>query len=330
VTATADRASSRQTAADDLDGIARRLDETGDAVADLDDAARRVATAAIEARDEVHREVLTTIVRRLKDDPRGKELLFELVDDPQLRLVLMMHGILRPDPLTLAARVIEQVRPNLQSHGGDVELVDVSDGTAYVRLQGACNGCSMAAVTLRDGVEEALVAGVPGLTSVEVVPNDPSPTLIPLSSVCVGAPGSTATEELAAAGWSDACSVTDVADGSLEALTLATGQGALDVVVVNLAGRLSAYLNACAHQGNPLDDALVDATEGTLTCPWHGFCYDAASGECLTMPGARLESLPLRVDDGRVWVRRSGTFHDEPGHDEPGHDGPGHDGRGGA
>ncbi len=315
MTATADRPTASAESAGgseaDLDALAARLDATAEAVAALDDAPRRVADDALAARDEVHRDVLTSIVRRLKDDPRGKELLFELVDDPQVRMVLMMHGILRPDPLTLAARVIEQVRPNLQSHGGDVELLDVRDQTAYVRLQGACNGCSLAAVTLRDGVEEALVAGVPGLTGVEVVPNDPSPALIPLSSIGVGAPEQ--TEDLAAAGWVAAGASADVADGSLRALSLSTDAGPLDVVVVNTGGRLAAYLNACAHQGRPLDDALVDATAGTLTCPWHGFCYDAASGECLTMPGAQLDPLPLRVQSGRVWVRGSGSFADGSG-----------------
>lgn len=317
MTATADRptTTSDATPEAELDALAARLDATAEAVAALDDPARRVADEALAARDEVHRAVLTTLVRRLKEDPHGKELLFELVDDPQVRMVLMMHGILRPDPLTLAGRVIEQVRPNLQSHGGDVELVDVRDGTAYVRLQGACNGCSMAAVTLRDGVEEALVAGVPGLTGVEVVPNDPSPTLIPLSSIGVGAPEQ--AEDLAAAGWVAACASADVADGSLRALSLTTDAGPLEVIVVNTGGGLAAYLNACAHQGRPLDDALVDATAGTLTCPWHGFCYDAGSGECLTMPGAQLEPLPLRVQSGQVWVRRSGSFGDGPAPDGP-------------
>jgi nitrite reductase/ring-hydroxylating ferredoxin subunit len=55
----------------------------------------------------------------------------------------------------------------------------------------------------------------------------------------------------------------------------------------------------------PLDKAIIDTTEGTLTCPWHGFCFDATTGECLTMPGAQLEQLPLRVEDGHVWVRAS-------------------------
>lgn len=305
MTATADDLAAPE--ADALDALAGRLDETRDAVEALAEEPRRVATEAIEALAQAHREVLTTIVRRLKDDDRGRELLFELVDDPQVRLVLMMHGIIRPDPRTLAARAIEAVRPNLQSHGGDVSLVDVSDGTAYVRLQGACNGCSMAAVTLRDGVEAALFAGVPGLRAVEVLPADPTPTLIPLSSVGLGKPGADPAG-LTAAGWVQACATADIADGALVARSLDTDLGPLEVIVVNLGGRMSAYLNACAHQGRPLDDALVDSTDGTLTCPWHGFCYDAASGECLSMPGAQLEPLPLRVEDGRVWVRRSGTF----------------------
>ena len=77
----------------------------------------------------------------------------------------------------------------------------------------------------------------------------------------------------------------------------------MDVVVVNAAGQLAAYVNECAHQGLPLDNALIDAKEGTLTCPWHGFCYDSATGECMSMPGAQLQQLPLRIEDGRVWVR---------------------------
>ncbi|MFC7655233.1 Rieske (2Fe-2S) protein [Pseudonocardia benzenivorans] len=80
------------------------------------------------------------------------------------------------------------------------------------------------------------------------------------------------------------------------------GTGA-DVIVVNVDNRISAYRNACAHEGLPLDGALLDVRAGTLTCPWHGFCYDATSGECLSAPGAQLEQLPVRVDGDRIWVR---------------------------
>lgn len=49
--------------------------------------------------------------------------------------------------------------------------------------------------------------------------------------------------------------------------------------------------------------------EGTITCPWHHFCDDSTTGECLTMPGAQLQQLPLRIEDGEVWSERSEVDH---------------------
>ena len=61
------------------------------------------------------------------------------------------------------------IRPNLQADGGDVELVDVEGGTVKVRLQGACHGCPMAAMTLQMGIERILKSKVPEVESVENV-----------------------------------------------------------------------------------------------------------------------------------------------------------------
>ena len=189
--------------------------------------------------------------------------------------------------------MLVEVRPQLQSHGGDVQLDRIADGVAYVRLEGACNGCSMSSVTLRNLVEEALVAGVPSVTAVEVLPNEPSPTLISVDSLFMG-------PDPEADGWVKAAPAADLAEGRISTLSL---RSASDVIVVNVEQRLSAYRNECAHEGLPLDNAMLDAANGTLTCPWHGFCYDAGSGECLSAPGAQLEQLPLRVDAGHVWIR---------------------------
>mgnify|MGYP000724176639 FL=1 len=41
----------------------------------------------------------------------------------------------------------------------------------------------------------------------------------------------------------------------------------------------------------------------TLTCPWHGYCFEVESGECRNAPQVQLEPYPLRVQDGRIWVR---------------------------
>jgi Fe-S cluster biogenesis protein NfuA len=66
--------------------------------------------------------------------------------------------------------VIQEIRPNLQADGGDIELVDVTaDGVVKVRLQGACHGCPGAAMTLKMGVERLLKSRIPEVKSVEKV-----------------------------------------------------------------------------------------------------------------------------------------------------------------
>ena len=68
---------------------------------------------------------------------------------------------------TDVAAVLELIRPSLQADGGDVQLVDVAeDGTVSVQLQGACDGCPMAAMTLANGIERILKERVPGVTRV--------------------------------------------------------------------------------------------------------------------------------------------------------------------
>ncbi|MDP7701200.1 NifU family protein [Mycobacterium sp. TY815] len=281
-----------------LEELAKRVDDAVAALADLEPKARAVAEELKAALEAVHRAGLVTIVRRMRDDEAARAVLFELVDDPVVHLLLSLHEIIRPDPVTHANRVLVAVRPQLQSHGGDVTLVRVEDGTAYVRLEGACNGCSMSSVTLRNLVQEALVDGVPSITAVEVLPNEPSPTLIPLEALRIGP---------ARDGWARLGPAADVPDGDITVRNLTTDSGeTADVLVVSVQHRLSAYRNECAHEAMPLDNAILDLDNGTLTCPWHGFCYDATSGECLSAPGAQLEQLPLRVDDGDVWVRVRG------------------------
>jgi Fe-S cluster biogenesis protein NfuA len=63
--------------------------------------------------------------------------------------------------------VLNKIRPMLQADGGDVELVDVQDGIVTVRLQGACGGCPMSQMTLKNGIERMLKQEVPEVVSVE-------------------------------------------------------------------------------------------------------------------------------------------------------------------
>jgi Fe-S cluster biogenesis protein NfuA len=65
--------------------------------------------------------------------------------------------------------LIEQIRPMLQADGGDVELVDVVDGVVMVKLKGACAGCPMSTMTIKNGIERYLKQRVPEVVSVEQV-----------------------------------------------------------------------------------------------------------------------------------------------------------------
>ena len=66
--------------------------------------------------------------------------------------------------------VLKEVRPSLQADGGDVELVEVTDeGIVKVELQGACAGCPMSQMTLKNGIERKLKEEIDGVKEVQSV-----------------------------------------------------------------------------------------------------------------------------------------------------------------
>ena len=67
-------------------------------------------------------------------------------------------------------QVLDKIRPTLQADGGDVELIEVTEnGIVKVRLQGACKGCPMSQITLKNGIERLLLKEIPELKAVEAV-----------------------------------------------------------------------------------------------------------------------------------------------------------------
>lgn len=65
--------------------------------------------------------------------------------------------------------VLDKLRPFLLRDGGDCELVDVEDGIVKLRLLGACGNCPSSTITLKAGIERALIEEVPGIMEVEQV-----------------------------------------------------------------------------------------------------------------------------------------------------------------
>ncbi len=100
----------------------------------------------------------------------GQTAVDQASDDELVGSLLLLHGL---HPLRREARVsraLESVRPYLQSHGGNVELVEVTEeGRLLVRLEGSCDGCPSSSATLKYAIEEAVYKAAPDIVDIDVV-----------------------------------------------------------------------------------------------------------------------------------------------------------------
>ena len=90
----------------------------------------------------------------------------EVVDVRDYRDAIPKPGLKTPEAAAVQRLLDERINPGVAAHGGHIALVDVSGGTAYIRLEGGCQGCGMADVTLKQGIEFEIKQAVPTITSV--------------------------------------------------------------------------------------------------------------------------------------------------------------------
>ncbi len=100
--------------------------------------------------------------------PEGEQLAASLPDDPLVATLLLIHDL---HPVPLEQRVqqaLDSVRPYMESHGGNVELLSLEDGVARIHLQGSCSDCSASSVTLELAIKQALEEAAPDLEGLDV------------------------------------------------------------------------------------------------------------------------------------------------------------------
>jgi Fe-S cluster biogenesis protein NfuA len=145
-----------------------------------DPAARETAMDLVQALLDVYGEGLARIVAA------GNGLVDELARDELVSHLLLLHG-LHPVPLDVRVReALDEVRPYLAAHGGDVELLGVQEGVARLRLKGSCSGCPSSALTLKHAVDEAITKAAPDVADI-VAEDDPAaaePALLQIDLVC--------------------------------------------------------------------------------------------------------------------------------------------------
>jgi Fe-S cluster biogenesis protein NfuA len=139
--------------------------------------ARATALGLVQGLLDLYGEGLARIVDHVaRSDDAG--LADALAGDEVVAHLLLLHG-LHPVPLEQRVRgALEDVRPFLGSHGGDVELVGVEDGVVRLRLQGSCSGCPSSTVTLKLAIERAIHEAAPDVR--DIVAEDAEPPLIQL------------------------------------------------------------------------------------------------------------------------------------------------------
>jgi Fe-S cluster biogenesis protein NfuA len=269
--------------------LVARVDALLGSVEALADArGREVATELAQALADLYGEGLSRLVAIVAEHDDGGAMAGAVAGDELVSHLLLLHGL---HPERLEARVrraLDEVRPYLESHGGDVELLGVDDGVVRLALQGSCSGCPSSTATLKLAIEDAIERKAPDVTGIEAagaVEPEPALALLQLGVSDALRPRTGGAE------WASAGALGDL-DGGGAALRDVEGE---PVLFVRLDGASYAYRPACPACGEAVADGAL--SEGTLQCVC-GHRYEVrGAGRCLEDPALHLEPVPLLVDD---------------------------------
>jgi Fe-S cluster biogenesis protein NfuA len=129
----------------------------------------QVHAAALELMQsimELHGAGLERMLELLTQSSEGERVSGEFAQDDLVSGLLLLHGLHPEDIQTRVLRALDKVRPYLQSHGGDVQMLGLHDGILRLRLKGSCGSCSSSSATLKNAVEEAVVEAAPDVVQI--------------------------------------------------------------------------------------------------------------------------------------------------------------------
>ncbi|MFJ7996391.1 NifU family protein [Streptomyces sp. NPDC096310] len=265
----------------------------------------------------------------------GDTVLAALAGDELVSGVLLVHGLHPYSVETRVENALESVRPYLGSHGGDVELIGVTeDGAVRLRLLGSCDGCPSSSATLALAVRGAVEAAAPEITTIDVAdaagtPDPPGP-LLPVDTLFsrlrtdaagAGAADADAGDDAGAgsgsgpgsgsggtgATWQSVPALLALEPGGVERLSAA----GFPVVACRIGADLFAFRDRCARCERPMNGATLarrlggGAQDGVLRCSACRAHYDVRrAGACLDTDadGAHLDPLPVLADGASVSV----------------------------
>ena len=278
-----------------LDQLLKDIQALDALIATWDEQHQQTVHALKKGIDALHREALVRMIRALREDDNASSILHDLMQDEAVYAVFRHLNIVKASLDERVEAALESVRPYLQSHGGDVELVDiVPPNTVTVRLVGACDGCPASGLTLQEGVEKAIKEHCPEITSIIKakggVTAQPADGVVTVNFVSPFA-------RVEDRGWVYACGYEDIPENNIKVVVVAGHS----IILSRVDDEVSCFENACAHLGMPMD--MGEVKDGILICPHHLFEYLLKTGECLTAPEVQLETHAVRVMKDRVEVK---------------------------
>jgi Fe-S cluster biogenesis protein NfuA/nitrite reductase/ring-hydroxylating ferredoxin subunit len=260
----------------ELDSQSQRIQDLLAKIETLPDpSARALAQESLHAVMTLYGGGLARILEIVANaGPAGKNVTDELLHDNVVRGLLMIHGLYPVDLETRLQEALGKVRPYLESHGGDVQVVSLQDGVARLRLKGTCNGCPSSAVTLELAIKDAIAEACPDLVDLRV--EGVVASLQPKIAISPGGPRWTALNGFGAPGEGE--SKTTELDG-------------VPVIISKARGSLYAYRNECPACGLALEAGSLE--DGFLRCRL-GHRFDVRlAGRCPDNDDVHLEPLPL-------------------------------------
>ena len=284
----------------------------GDRIQTLLDSCAASGAVAYERAQELVREVVGLYgaglerMIKLSGDPGMAE---RLATDDLVASLLLVHGLHPHDVHRRVSDALDRVRPYLGSHGGDVDLIEVTQGPegagVLLAFRGSCKSCPSSAVTLELAVEDAVRAAAPEISSIEVVAAEPATAskMIPAESLLAhvhsNGPSNGPSNGHSQTTWHPVPELAELEPGEVGGFAVS----GTTVLACRVDDQTFAYRDYCPV----CDDSLAGAAlhGALLRCPRCPADFDvvhAGAGP----DGTHLDPLPLLTRDGVLSVALRG------------------------
>ena len=284
--------------------LVERVEGLLDAVESLPgEQGRETALAAVQALVELYGAALERLVELAAGHDEDGSLARAVAADELLAHLLLVHD-LHPEPLEArVTQALDEVRPYLESHGGDVTLLGLQDGVVRLRMQGSCSGCPSSSLTLKLAIEDAIQRLAPDVT--EIRAEDEGEAAAAGGGLLQIEISPALTARTTVTRWTQVAGLEALPTGST-ALHDVDGE---PVLFARGARALYAYRPRCAACEGSLGAAVL--ADGLLTCPACGARFDVrVAGRGADDPQLHLEPVPLLHEPGeavRVAASREGA-----------------------